>query len=196
MRIAAVLLIVVLLAPTAPAIKPKVPEMTVDETLKYLNDRLIVNVNWGDMRCSVKLELSLSEGREEIILRYLPIDKHRKLIEELPPRYIYRIPVDSVTRVYPYGRGPWVMYDRVVIRTYSHAVEKIGPIWNCGKNRINAIPKARLLDEADLFLDNPDDGNLKGVINGIRRLVKLLQEQANAQPGAPMDTELPDDNDE
>ncbi len=195
MRIIAVLLSILLLTPPAPAIKRKVQEMNVDETLKYMNDRLIVNVNWGDMKCSVKLELSIPEGRREIILKYLPIDKHRREIEDLPPRYIYHIPVDSVTRVYPYGRSPWQMYDRVVIRTYSHAVEKIGPIWNCDKKRINPVPKMRLLDEADLFLDNPDDGNLKGVINGVRRLVKLLQEEASAQTGQ-QDFELPDDNDE
>ena len=180
MRILAALLTVVLLAPAVLAVKPAKPGPTVEDSLKDLNKHLYPDLNYLDMKCSERLQVSVSDDRKEILLRYLPIDHHGKFVENLPPKYLYRIRVSLFRSVYPEGR--WTTWDRVVVRTYRNGVIKLGPIWDCSHKRVNDTPKMRFYDSATLKLQDPNDQDLKVIVKSIKHLVMLLQTEPSATP--------------
>lgn len=180
MRIAAALLAILSMVPAAVAIKPAREGASVEATLRNLNRQLAVPPDYSNLQCSDRVEISLTSDRAEIVVTYRMIDKHGKFRKELPPRYIYRIPVESVKTAYI--SGPWTRNDRVIIRTYGRQVVKIGPLWDCWHNRLKKVPRERIFDNADIRLHGATNEQLYRLADTFRHLVKLLQSEANATP--------------
>jgi hypothetical protein len=205
MRISFVLLAVLSLLSPALAIKPAHKGPSVEQTLQSLNQQLAVPPDYSNIQCSDRVELSLTNDRAEIVIKYRIIDKHGNFREDLPPRYIYRIPVMSVQRAYI--SGPWTTKDRVIIRTERKDVVKIGPLWDCWHNRQKPIPRERVFDNADIKLRGATNEQLYRIVDEFMHMVTLLQTEpptarpADAvpdpqpEPGPPKLTSSPPDGD-
>jgi hypothetical protein len=181
MRSAALLLAVLWIVSPALAIKPARGGISVEETLRNLNHELVTAPNYSNLQCSDRIEISLTPDRAEIVIQYRVIDKRGTVREELPPKFIYRIPVASVKTAYIWG--PWTVHDRVIIRTSRRDVVKIGPLWDCWHNRRKQLPLERVFDNADLRVWDADDARLYRIADTFKHLVDLLQaESASVQP--------------
>ena len=177
------LLITVLLAAQALlAIKPKKSE-SLDDSLAYINKTLYPTMDYF-YGCSEKIQVTLSEQHQEIIVTKLPVDGGGKVRQDLPPMFIYRIPVAEVKSIYPWGFSPGFRprkrYDHIIIRTNGKAVSKYGPYWDCFHRKVSNKTKLRLLDNAMLKLDDLDDSQLIKLINALKRTVELTRAEAEA----------------
>jgi len=169
----AVLLTVLWAVPVARAIKPAHEGPSVEATLRYLNEQLHTNPNFQNLSCSNRATVDLSSDRQEIIITYRLINKKGGVREGLPPQFIYRIPVASVETAYIYG--PRTVNDRVVIVTYGKAVVKIGPMWDCFRNKPKELAKQRFYNNAHLVVYQADDKRLYGIADAFKHLVKVLK---------------------
>jgi hypothetical protein len=177
MRRIAVLLIVLLASTSLVAVKHKKPEPSLDESLAYINKVFYPTMDYF-YGCSEKIEVTLSEQHQELIITKLPVDGNGKVKKELPPMYIYRIPVADVKLIYPYGFSPYKRYDRIIIRTNGHAISKYGPYWDCFHRRTSKKTKLRMMDNAMLKIDDLDDSQLVNLLNALKRTVQLTQTEA------------------
>ncbi len=171
--------IVLFISVPLAAVNPSKEGPSLEETLKYINERLYSSQNYADRKCSDTIQLSLSESHEELVVKYLIIDRHDKIIENTPSEYIYYVPIGAVRSVYTWG--PWTTHDRIVVKTSGDMVRKYGPVWDCGHSKLNEEPKVRLLGSVDLKIQDPDDDHLSGVTKAVKHLVRLLQAELNAK---------------
>ncbi len=204
MRKILVLLTVLLASQTLLAIKPAKKGASLDDSMTYINKTLYPTMDYF-YGCSEKIEVTLSEQHQEIIITHLPVDGGGKVKKDLPPMYIYRIPVADVKSIYPWGYSPYIRYNRLVIRTNGRAVSKYGPYWDCFHRRMSKKTKLRLLDNAMLKLDDLDDSQLIKLINAFKRTVELTRmesaeaiqkpdaETTQQPPAASADQTLDDD---
>ena len=197
MRSITVLLTVLLASTFLIAIERK--GASLDDSLTYINKTLYPRMDYF-YGCSEKIEVTLSEQHQEIIIAHLPVDGGGKVIKDLPPMYIYRIPVVDVKSIYPYGFSPYVRYDRIIIRTNGKAISKYGPYWDCFHRKVSNKTKLRLLDRAMLKIDDLNDSQLIKLINSFKRTVELTRMEAlepTQQPdAAAADQKFENDNDE
>ena len=177
MRKVAVFLAVLLASPLLFAVKPQKPEPSLDESLTYINKTLYPRMDYFH-GCSEKVEVTLSEQHQEIIVTHLPVDGGGKVKQDLPPIYVYRIPVADVKLIYPYGFSPYVRYDRIIIRTNGKAISKYGPYYDCFHRKISSKTRLRLVDQAMLKIDDLTDSQLMKLINAFKRTVELTRIEA------------------
>jgi len=187
MRTLAALMTVLCIVPAALAIKPAHPGPSVEETLRLINEHLAVPPDYSNIQCSDRIEISLTNDRAEIVIQYRMIDKKGAFRDDLPPRFIYRIPVASVKTAYIWG--PWTAHDRVIIRTYRRDVVKAGPLWDCWHNRVKEVPRERVFDNADIKLRGATDEKLYRVADEFKHMVELLQA---GQPAVHPATDAPE----
>ena len=177
MRKIAMLLTVLFASQILFAVKPKKEGASLDESLAYINKTLYPTMDYF-YGCSEKIEVTLSEQHQEIIITRLPVDGGGKVKRDLPPMYVYRIPVAEVKSIYPWGYSPYIRYDRLVIRTRGRSISKYGPYWDCFHRRVSTKTKLRLRGDAMLKLDNLDDSQLIKLINAFKRTVELTRMEA------------------
>ena len=177
MRKIAMLLTVLFASQILFAVKPKKEGASLDESLAYINKTLYPTMDYF-YGCSEKIEVTLSEQHQEIIITRLPVDGGGKVKRDLPPMYVYRIPVAEVKSIYPWGYSPYIRYDRLVIRTRGRSISKYGPYWDCFHRRMSKKTKLHLLDNAMLKLDDLDDSQLIKLINAFKRTVELTRMEA------------------
>lgn len=207
MRRIAMLLIVLFASAPLFAVKGKKPEPSLDDSLAYINKTLYPTMDYF-YGCSEKIEVTLSEQHQELIITKLPVDGNGKVKRSLPPMYIYRIPVADVKQIYPYGSlrpdGVWhpglsshIGYDHIIIRTNGHAISKYGPYWDCFHRKVSKKTRLRMMDNAALRIDTLDDSQLANLINALKRTVTLTQAESEApqsqQPDATAAPEQPRD---
>ncbi len=206
MRKVLVLLAVLMASQTLLAIKPGKKSESLDDSLTNVNKLLYPTMDrfYG---CSEKIEVTLSEKHQELIITHLPVDGSGRVKKDLPPMFIYRIPVADVKIIYPWGFSPYKRYDRIIIRTNGRAVSKYGPYWDCFHRKVSSKTKLRLLDNAMLKIDDLDDSQLIKLINALKHTVELTRSEtaeANQQtpaeasqqpPAAAADQQLEDDMD-
>ena len=199
MRKIVVLLAVLFASQVLLAVKPGKKEASLDESLIYINKTLYPRMDYF-YGCSEKIEVTLSEQHQEIIVAKLPVDAGGKVKKDLPPMYVYRIPVADVKSIYPYGFSPYTRYDRIIIRTNGRAISKYGPYWDCFHRRMSKKTKLRLIDHAMLKIDDLNDSQLIKLLNAFKRTIELTRMEpfeANQQPDAPAaDQKFENDNDE
>jgi hypothetical protein len=169
----AVLLAVLWAAPVARAIKPAHEGPSVEATVRNLNELLHSNPNFAELYCSNTAELTLSPNHQEIVVTYWLIDKHGKIRPEIPPQYIYRIQVAAVDQAYAWG--PWTTRDRVMVTTRGKAVLKIGPMWDCFRNKPKAVPKQSMRNNVQLLVFQADDKRLYRIADAFKHLVEVLK---------------------
>jgi hypothetical protein len=189
MRILTVLLSVVLIASALVAepepISPETEGPSVENSLKFINQRMYISQDRSEGKCRDTIQLSLSDDRAEILIKYFVVDGRDRIKENVAPKFIYHIPVEAVRSIY--ATGPWTTHDRILVRTYGRAVTKYGPVWDCGKEKLNDKPKKGFIDSVDLRVQDPDDGRLSGVQKALNHVVDLLKAEQDAkaasQPG-------------
>jgi hypothetical protein len=183
MRIIATLLAAVcivsaaLAAPVKPPREAKGPPLR--QSLDYINDNLLLNVNYSEMNCSDMVKVSVSDDHTEIIVKYLPVDEHGVYIEKLGPKFVYHIPVLAVEKIYPAGK--WTENDRLVISTHGNVVKRIGPIWDCEKQVLNDDPRRHQLSDIGLKTQVADDEHIDQMIQSFQHVVDLLHDEIKAK---------------
>ena len=202
MRKTIMLLALLLASQMVSAVKPG-KNASLDDSLTYINKTLYPTMDYF-YGCSEKIVVSLSEQHQEIVITHLPVDGSGRIKKDLPPMYVYRIPVADVKIIYPWGFSPGFrprrQYDRIVIRTNGRAVAKYGPYWDCFHRKLSNKTRLRQLDNAMLKIDDLDDSQLIKLIDAFKRTVQLMQaeagepvQQTSPAAGAPQELE---DNDE
>lgn len=201
MRKIVVLLTVLLASQLLFAVKPEKKSESLDDSVAYINKTLYPTMDYF-YGCSEKIEVTLSEKHQELIITQLPVDGRGRVKQDLPPMFIYRIPVSDVKIIYPWGmsRGfaSHVGYDHIIIRTNGHAVAKYGPYWDCFHRKISKKTKLKMLDNAALKIDNLDDSQLAHLIDSLKHTVALMQAEADLpqdqQPNAAATAAAQDDD--
>ena len=199
------LLTLLLVSQIGFAVKPKKQPPTLDESLTYINKTLYPTMDYF-YGCSEKIEVTLSEQHQEIIISKLPVNGNGIVRTDLPPMFVYRIPVADVKSIYPYlaphyGYVSNVGYDRIIIRTNGHAISKYGPYWDCFHQRLSTKTKLRMRDNAMLKIDDMDDSQLKHLLEAFKRTVELTRIEAQnpnpqSAPAAAADEKFENDEDE
>jgi len=170
------------LAPVAVALPPVSPAEkgpSLDETMKYINGNLYVSNN-PNPKCSDTAQVSVSGNHKEILVKYLVVDGKGRIKDNVEPTYVYHVPVAAVGKIYP--SGPWTVHDRVVVRTNGQVVRKYGPVWDCGKSRLNATPEVTMRGSVELRVMDVDRGHLGDVVEAVKHLAKLLQWEQTRKP--------------
>jgi hypothetical protein len=178
-RIVALLLTVLGIVPGALAIKPSHTGPSVEATVRTLNELLHSDPNFAELYCSNTAELTLSPNHKEIVVTYWLIDKHGKIRPEIPPQYIYRIQVAAVDQAYAWG--PWTTKDRVMVTTRGKAILKVGPMWDCFRNKPKA-PKQSMRNNIPLLVFEADDKRLYRIADAFKHLVEVLKTEPPPKP--------------
>jgi hypothetical protein len=185
MRILAVVLSVLLIASAlAAAPAPLTPEKegpSLEDSVKYINEHLYIS-NDSNGNCRDRVQVSLSDNHEEMIVKHLLVDRDGRIKDGVEPRYVYHVPIAAVRSVYL--SGPWTTQDRVVVRTDGKVVRKYGPVWDCSKSKLNTAPKISMLASVDLRVQEAEQGHVGDVAKAVNHVVKLLQSELGAKPGS------------
>jgi hypothetical protein len=180
--VSTVVLIATALMAAPPPVNPAKEGRSVEETLKYINERLYISPDYSDKKCRDRTQLSLSDDRGEMIVKEVLIDRNDRIKDGVAPKYIYHVPIAAVLNIYTSGK--WTTKDRVVVRTDGRAVTKYGPVWDCQHGKLNDTPKKRFLDSVDLRVQDADEGYVSGVAKAINHVVELLQAELKAKPAS------------
>jgi hypothetical protein len=186
MRLIAVLSTVVLISSVLVAQKAAPPPRVaasegaaIAKDLQFINEHLYISQDYTKGNCRDRMQLSLSENRQEMLLKHFVVDGSDRIKPNTPPTYVYHIAVSSIDRTYL--SGPWATNDRVVLRTNGRGVMKVGPVWDCNHNKVNRSPKKALLDSVEFRIRYLDEGNLDHLKTAVDGLVNQLQAELKAK---------------
>lgn len=189
MRIVPALLTVVLISSAVlarplppPPIKPAKEGPPIEESLKYINEHLYNSQDEPDSKCNDRLQLSVSDDHNELILKHLLIDKKGRARDNIAPKYIYYVPVATVSDIYT--SGPWTVKDRVVVMTAGRWVKKYGPVWDCEHDEMSKMPHKHYLASIDIKTLETGEESVNRVAKALKHVVELLQDEQKAKAAA------------